>query len=60
MAWTLAAMPLWVSGFFFILAAFYCAGTRRPGETDGELIWQFVFYLILALIVLCLAAKISS
>ena len=60
MIWVMAAMPFWVTGFFFIIAAFYCAGTRKPGETNGELIFQFAFYMVLAVIVLYIAAKISS
>jgi hypothetical protein len=58
--WFLAAMPLWVSGFFFLYMAFYCPCHRRPDETDVDLIAQFVIALLVSLLLLYLAAKMSS
>jgi len=60
MIWVLAAMPLWVCGFLFLYAAFACVAVRRPGETNVDLLRQFGLNIGISMLLLYLAARMSS
>lgn len=60
MAWYIASIPFWFSGFLCLILAPCMIIWKKPNETGLEVVGQFVFYLILAMIFLPLAAKISS
>jgi hypothetical protein len=61
MAWVIASLPFWVSGFFMFPVATVATYTKRkPGETDEELGYQALLSVICGGVLLALAAWMCS
>lgn len=58
--WIAASIPFWVSGFVFTLGGLIAPFNRRLGETDRDLMEQFIIGIILGGILFVIAAKIAS
>lgn len=58
--WIAASIPFWVSGFVFTFGGLIAPFNRRLGETDRDLLDQFIFGTTLGGILFVIAAKIAS
>lgn len=58
--WIAASIPFWVAGFIFTLGGVIAPFNRRLGETDRDLMEQFIIGIILGGILFVIAAKIAS
>jgi hypothetical protein len=58
--WFVASLPFWISGLLLSMAGIIAPFSRRPGETNLELMSQFFIGIFLGGILLVIAAKIAS
>jgi hypothetical protein len=61
MAWYIASIPFWLSGFwFFPIATIAIFVKRKPYETDSDLAIQTFTSVLLGGLLLVIAAKLCS
>jgi hypothetical protein len=61
MAWVIASLPFWVSGFFmFPIATIATYTNRKLGETDEQLATQAMLSVVCGGILLLIAAWMCS
>ena len=61
LAWYIASIPFWLLGaFFFPFAAIACVMTRESGETDEDLVKQFLGATIVGGIFFAIAAHMCG